>query len=97
MSDSDIDKLQRDFWSGVRNRNTISVCLLQQKDVEVGVIGEGKVLVFNIPAAKREQRPVHCTLNAFGGTYRRNYEAVHKREVAAEQSRIAYAVGVADG
>ena len=74
LSDADIDKLQKDFWSGVRNRNTISVCLLQQKDVEVGVIGEGKVLVFNIPAAKREQRPVHCTLNAFGGTYRRNYE-----------------------
>lgn len=25
-------------------------------------------------AARREQRPVHCTLDAFNGTYRRNYE-----------------------
>ena len=74
LSDADIDKLQKDFWSGVRNKNTINVCLLQQKDVWVGVVGKSKVLVFNIPAAKRDQRPVHCTLNAFNGTYRRNYE-----------------------
>lgn len=74
LSDADIDKLQKDFWSGARNKNTINVCLLQQKDVEIGVVGKSKVLVFNVPAAKREQKPVHCTLDAFSGTYRRNYE-----------------------
>ena len=74
LSDEAIDKLQKDFWNGVRNKNTVNICLLQQKDVEVGIIGRCKVLVFHIPAAKREQRPVHCTLDAFNGTYRRNYE-----------------------
>ena len=74
LSDANMDKLQRDFWSGVRNKNTVNVCLLQQKDVRIGTIGKSKVLVFNIPAAKREQKPVHCTLDAFNGTYRRNYE-----------------------
>ena len=74
LSDADIDKLQKEFWSGVRNKNTIRTCLLQQKDVEIGFIGDSKVLVFHIPAAKREQRPIHCTQNAFNGTYRRNYE-----------------------
>ena len=29
LSDADIDKLQKDFWSGARNKNTINVCLLQ--------------------------------------------------------------------
>ena len=74
LSDEDMDKLQKDFWSGARNKNTTNICLLQQKDVEVGHIGDSKVLVFHIPAARREQRPVHCTMDAFRGTYRRNYE-----------------------
>lgn len=42
--------------------------------MEIGFVGDSKVLVFHIPAAKREQRPIHCTQNAFNGTYRRNYE-----------------------
>ena len=74
LTDEEIDKLQKIFWSGVRNKNTINACLLQQKDVQVGIIGKSKVLIFYIPAAKREQKPVHCTLDAFNGTYRRNYE-----------------------
>ncbi len=74
LSDTDIDKLLKNFWSGVRNKNTINVCLLQQKDVEVGFIGESKVILFQIPAARRELRPIHCTLDAFSGTYRRNHE-----------------------
>ena len=74
LSDEAIDKLQKDFWNGVRNKNTVNICLLQQKDVEVGIIGRCKVIVFHIPAARREQRPVHCTLDAFNGTYRRHYE-----------------------
>ena len=36
LSDEAIDKLQKDFWNGVRNKNTVNICLLQQKDVEVG-------------------------------------------------------------
>lgn len=45
MSDEAIDKLHKDFWNGVRNKNTVNICLLQQKDVEVGIIGRCKVLV----------------------------------------------------
>ena len=32
LSDEAIDKLQKDFWNGVRNKNTVNICLLQQKD-----------------------------------------------------------------
>lgn len=71
LSDEAIDKLQKDFWNGVRNKNTVNICLLQQKDVEVGIIGRCKVLVFHIPAARREQRPVivpwmHSTAHTAG-------------------------------
>ena len=74
LSDSDVDRLLKAFWSGIHNKNTVNVCLLQQKDIEIGSIGDSRVVVFQIPAARREQRPVHCTLDAFRGTYRRNYE-----------------------
>ena len=74
LTDDDIDKLQKDFWSGVHNKNTINACLLKNDDVEVGEIEGHKVILFHIPQAQRDQRPIHCTQDAFNGTFRRNYE-----------------------
>ena len=74
LTDDDIDKLQKDFWSGVHNKNTINACLLKNDDVEVGEIDGHKVILFHIPQAQRDQRPIHCTQDAFNGTFRRNYE-----------------------
>ena len=74
LTDDDIDKLQKDFWSGVHNKNTINACLLKNDDVEVGEIEGHKVILFHIPQAKRDQHPIHCTQDAFNGTFRRNYE-----------------------
>ena len=74
LTDDDVEKLQKDFWSGVHNKNTINVCLLKNSDVEVAEIEDHKVVMFHIPQAQRDQRPVHCTMDAFNGTFRRNYE-----------------------
>ena len=74
LIDDDIDKLQKDFWSGVHNKNTINACILKNDDVEVGEIEGHKVILFHIPQAQRDQRPIHCTQDAFNGTFRRNYE-----------------------
>ena len=74
LTDGDVEKLQKDFWSGVHNKNTINVCLLKNSDVEVAEIEGHKVIMFYIPQAQRDQRPVHCTQDAFSGTFRRNYE-----------------------
>jgi len=74
LTDDDLDKLQKDFWSGVHNKNTINACLLKNDDVEVGEIEGHKVILFHIPQAQRDQRPIHCTQDAFNGTFRRNYE-----------------------
>ena len=74
LTDDDIDNLQKDFWSGVHNKNTINACLLKNDDVEVGEIEGHKVILFHIPQAQRDQRPIHCTQDAFNGTFRRNYE-----------------------
>lgn len=74
LTDDDIDKLQKDFWSGVHNKNTINACILKNDDVEVGEIEGHEVILFHIPQAQRDQRPIHCTQDAFNGTFRRNYE-----------------------
>ena len=74
LTDEEVDKLQKDFWSNVHNKNTINSCLVKSSDVQVAEIEGAKVILFYIPQAQREQRPVHCTLDAFNGTFRRNYE-----------------------
>lgn len=74
LTDDDVEKLQKDFWSGVHNKSTINVCLLKNSDVEVAEIEGCKVILFHIPQAQRDQRPIHCTMDAFNGTFRRNYE-----------------------
>lgn len=50
------------------------------KDTDVREISlKGKlVLAFNIPGAKREQKPIYLTRNPFGNTYKRNYEGDYK-------------------
>ncbi|MBP5372418.1 MAG: putative DNA binding domain-containing protein [Bacteroidales bacterium] len=74
LTNEEVDKLQKDFWSNVHNKNTINSCLLKSSDVQVAEIEDAKVILFYIPQAQREQRPIHCTLNAFNGTFRRNHE-----------------------
>lgn len=74
LSKTDVEKMLKDFWSGVHNKNTINACLIKNDDVEVAEIEGKTVVLFHIPQAQRDQRPVHCTQDAFSGTFRRNYE-----------------------
>ena len=74
LTEIEIDKLLKDFWNGVHNKGLVNVCLLREADVEVIEIHGKKVILFHVPQAQRDQRPVHCTQNAFNGTFRRNYE-----------------------
>ncbi len=74
LTDEQIVKYQKDFWSGVNNLKTVSVNLLKNEDVKEFVLQDKKVLVFNIPPAERKHKPVHLTPNPFKNTYKRNYE-----------------------
>lgn len=74
LSDEQIDKYQKDFWSGANNRSTISRNLLTKDDVIVGNYKGHKLLLFYIPRAKPELRPVYRTYQPYSGTYKRNYE-----------------------
>ncbi|MBR4148356.1 MAG: putative DNA binding domain-containing protein [Bacteroidales bacterium] len=74
LTDEEVDKIQKDFWSGAHNKNTINTCLLKNNDVQVAEIEGAKVVLFHVPQAQRDQRPIHCTQDAFNGTFRRNHE-----------------------
>jgi ATP-dependent DNA helicase RecG len=69
-----IEKHKRDFWNGVNNLSTVSMCLLNNEDVKEYKFDGKKILVFNIPPAERKQKPIFLTTNPFKNTYKRNHE-----------------------
>lgn len=75
---TDIDKLQKDLWSGLANRNTTNLNLLNNDDVKSLQVGNSYVLIIKVPRASRDQRPVYVGHDPYGGTYRRGYEGDFK-------------------
>lgn len=71
-------KYQKDFWNNVNNKSTISCNLLTAKDVEVVEYKGHGIILFHIPRATRELRPVYRTTNPFGNTFKRNFEGDYR-------------------
>lgn len=88
IDDSMVEKYKKEFWSTVNNRNKISVNILTNNDVQETEYDGHKFLVFFIPRAKREQRPVFCGTNPEHGTYKRNNEGDYK--CTADEVRRMY-------
>ena len=78
LTASDIDKLQKDLWSGLSNKNTINLNLLNNDDVRPLQVKEAFILIIRVPRANRDQRPVYCGHDPYSGTYRRGYEGDFK-------------------
>ena len=72
LSEEEVKKLKRDFWSSARSRETISHCLQTNDDVQIVEVQGSFALVIRVPQALREQRPVYYKRIADEGTYRRN-------------------------
>ena len=78
LSDEQIEKYTKDFWNNVNNRATVSCNLLKTEDVVVEDYKGHKLMLFFIPRASREQRPVYRTSQPYNGTFKRNYEGDYK-------------------
>lgn len=78
LTKSDIDKLQKDFWSGLSNKNTVNINLLSNDDIRTLQIEKSNILIIRVPRANRDQRPVHIGRDPYSGTYRRGYEGDFK-------------------
>lgn len=78
LTGEQIDQYQKQLWNGLNNRHTVSVNLLEIKDVFVHEIENKKILAIRIPRASRTARPVYLGPNPFGHTYRRQYEGDYR-------------------
>ncbi len=78
LSDEMVEKYKKDFWNNVNNKSTISCNLLKSDDLQVVEYNGFKLMLFHIPCAPREQRPVFRTSNPYNGTFKRNYEGDYK-------------------
>ena len=70
----DADKMRKDFWNTINNREKVNVNILQDNDIETIHDGDKTVIVIHVPRAQYNQRPVYVNGNMSGGSYRRNHE-----------------------
>lgn len=68
LSNELVEKYKKDFWNNVNNKSTVSCNLLKNNDVEVVKFNGYNIMLFHIPCATREQRPVFRTTNPYNGT-----------------------------
>ena len=73
LTDEEIKIYKKRFWDCAHNKEKISATMLTERDVTEVNIDNGKLLVFRIPRASYDIRPVYLTKRPFGNTYKRNH------------------------
>ena len=74
LTDKQIVKYQKDFWSTLNDRNKVSKNILLNHHVRPMAVGEKKILRIDVPAADRHDKPVYIGTDPMKGTYKRDYE-----------------------
>ena len=62
----DASKLKKDFWNTINNRTKVSTNLLREDDLTTYEVNSDVILVVNVPAADREDKPVFLNQDLFG-------------------------------
>ena len=70
----DAEKMKKDFWNAVNNRQKISVNLMTEHRVRIENVDGKDIIVLEVPRAERTSRPVYKGMDPRKGTYRRNHE-----------------------
>ncbi len=73
FTDEQVDKYKKTFWDCANNKGKVSHCLLMDKDVIEGDLDGKKVLVFVIPRAPFDVKPVYINGNP-NQAFKRNHE-----------------------
>lgn len=74
LTDKQLVKYQKNFWSVLNDRNKISKNILLNHHVRIVEVERKKLLEINIPAADRHDKPVYVGTDPMRGTFRRDYE-----------------------
>jgi ATP-dependent DNA helicase RecG len=75
---ADPDRIERELWATLDNRNKVSVNLLSRGDVDRSTVSDKTLVWIRIPRAARSQRPVYIDGNPLSGTFIRVYEGDHR-------------------
>jgi len=104
----DPERVERDLWNLLQNRQKVSANLLTRQDVQQEVVEGKTLLVIAVPRARRQDRPVHINGDLFGGTFLRVHEGdrrgdreqvrrmVAEAEFDSRDDRILSGFGVGD-
>lgn len=69
-----VEKVRIDLFNTLNNRSKVSTNLISDADVSVLSLEGKTVLLVNIPAATRKQKPVYLNGQPLGNTYRRLHD-----------------------
>ncbi|MBE6417952.1 MAG: AAA family ATPase [Akkermansiaceae bacterium] len=75
-----IQDYRKRFWDSAHNKSCVSVPLLMEHDIEIVPCGDSKsyVMIFHIPRAPFNLRPVYLTHDPINNTYKRNHEGDYR-------------------
>ncbi len=78
LNTKDRDKLLKQFWDTINNRQKINLNILKDDDVQTYDINGELIIVIHVPMAKREEKPIYINDDLFGCTFRRNHEGDYR-------------------
>lgn len=84
-----IAKYKKIFWDCAHNKGKVSATMLTDHDVSVEEVDGNRMLVFRVPKAAYDLKPVYLNGNPFGNTYRRNHEGDYRCTVSEVRLMIA--------
>ena len=74
LTEEQINIYKKRFWDCAHNKEKVSATMLTERDVIDPIIDNNRILIFRIPRASYDIRPVFLSRNPFGNTYKRNHE-----------------------
>lgn len=81
----DTDKIRKDLFNDLNNRQKVSANLLCDDDVTEHVISGKTILKINIPRASRDKKPVFLSQNPFG---RHTFRRLNEADIAVPDSDV---------
>ena len=88
----DVDRLQRDLWNLLANRQKVSVDVVGRDDVETDDVDGKTILVMRVRQATRQERPVHLNGNPLGNTFVRTHDGDRRCDNDRVRRMIAEAI-----
>jgi len=72
------EKLMKEFWDIINNKNKVNVNILFDRYVRIEQINDKSVIVIEVPRADRAFKPIYLNNNLLTGAYRRNGEGDYR-------------------